>query len=153
MKINLFTNLLFLKLLNFTAANDSEDARDKLFIDDIVKMSGIKVTNNSFVHMAFIATFDPADKTSAFRNKILNNLDEMITSLLRYSGSTPLHLIVITDLQSKDDIQQTMKNSLGKFISQSLIWQKDLKKVPKLCVEFVNLQSLTSKYRHEIGNE
>ena len=152
MKINLFTNLLFLKLLNFFAANDSEDARDKLFIDDIVKMSGIKVTNNSFVHMAFIATFGP-DKTCAFRQKILKNLDEMITSLLRYSGSTPLHLIVITDHQSKDDIQQTMKNSLGKFISQSLIWQKDLKKVPKLCVEFVNLQSLTSKYRHEIGNE
>eukprot|EP00090_Calanus_glacialis_P002986 TRINITY_DN12176_c0_g1_i1.p1 TRINITY_DN12176_c0_g1~~TRINITY_DN12176_c0_g1_i1.p1 ORF type:complete len:327 (-),score=72.77 TRINITY_DN12176_c0_g1_i1:66-1004(-) len=91
------------------------------------------------------------------KTKLLAQFERMIESILLHSTGTPLHLIFITEEESMYVITNVLKEEIGKYLSESLIKvphisidKNSIGKVPKLKVEFVDIESITSKHREEI---
>ena len=116
-------------------------------------MSEIQVTDGRHVHIAMIITNVKNNDTSQLSLKISQNLSRMLISILKFSRGTPLHFIVVTDLNSVNIIKKIVKNTVGKYITQSVFLPQHILHnvyVPKLVFEFVSLSSITDKYRKDI---
>ena len=53
--------------------------------------------------------------------RILDKFETLLTSLLRHSTGTPLHLIVITEERSRQVITNSFFNVIGSFLSHPVI--------------------------------
>jgi hypothetical protein len=142
------------------------DARDASFRDYIVEVKDMHNTRNSFIHIAMIMTNilgKSADvnftKDSYFEGekpKLIVTLQKMLHSLLKHSTGTPLHFIVFSDEKSRSYITRTFKEEIGRYLSETVIRNHfvsiiDLAyKIPKISVEYVNLETLADKYREDI---
>ena len=127
------------------------DVRDDVFFDRLVGLSEVRNTENSYIHIAMIVTIGKSRNTSQLLSKIRRNLSEMMWSIFKSSRSkTPLHFIIITDENTIPIIKEIIKNSLGKFLSEKIVYQYIAGKLPKIQVEFASLLSITDKYRDNI---
>ena len=136
------------------SASSEEDARDVLFRGGLVRLSDILVTDGGQVHIAMIIVASVKHKEQAkLTEKISRNLSKMVTSVLKFSTGTPLHFIVITDRHSLDMITTILKNTVGKYVTESVIRNQHILHavhVPKMVFEFASLSSITEKYRKDI---
>ena len=82
--------------------------------------------------------------------KITKNLNKMFSSLLKFNQRTPLHLIVITDEDTRHLFKRILTQNVGKFLSESIIQLTLNRNFPKIRVEFTKLTSITDKYRSDI---
>ena len=144
------------------------DLRDGVFRPDLVNISDIKMTGDQYIHTGMILT-NVQGKTKHFQNnltvefqmvdkisKIVLQFKRMLHSLFLYSKGTPLHFIFLTDEESLETIKNCFKQEIGKYLSESIIYSlswrnKDtIFKFPKLDVEFVDIDSVTTPNREEI---
>ena len=72
--------------------------------------------------------------------------------ICRHSLGTPLHLIVITDSDSRPAVTATIKRAVGSFLATSVIKNhyRLKQKFPVLAVEYVDIESITNRYRKQI---
>ena len=146
----------------------STDLRDDIFQTELVKISDIKLTGNEYIHVGMILTnvlgitkhfnnnltveFQMRDKKS----KMLTQFEKMLQSIFLYSSGSPLHFIFLTDEESLHTIESSVKQEVGRYLSQSIIYkipvrnQRTIFKFPRLRVEFVDISSVTSEHREEI---
>ena len=119
-----------------------------------MRLSDVQVRDGRHVHIAMIITNVKNNDTSQLSHKISQNLSRMMKSILKFSTGTPLHFIVITDLNSVDIIKKIVKNTVGEFLTESIILPHHIlhrvNVLPKLVFEFVSLVSITDKYRKDI---
>ena len=125
------------------------DVRDNVFNDELIALSDIKHTGNDFIHVALIIT-NVKNKEEILR-RIESNLNKMIKSIFKYSFSTHLHFIIITDENTKGLVKTVFKNNIGLVLSSQIVFITSRRKRPKLKIEFVSLESLTEKYRDKIN--
>ena len=154
---------IFLHILCATAQEDVVDLRNVVFETGLKSASEVKYVERNFVHTAMIMTnvlgkpkkekditveFQMNDK----KTKLLTQFERMIQSILLHSTGTPLHFIFITEEESMHIITKVLKDEIGKYLSELIIKipQYTTWKVPKLKVEFVDIESITSKHREEI---
>ena len=105
--------------------------------------------NRSFIHLAMIITNGKKD-SDQLMIKITKNLNKMFSSLLKFNQRTPLHLIVITDEDTRHLFKRILTKNVGKFLSESIIQLTLNRNFPKIRVEFTKLTSITDKYRSDI---
>ena len=80
------------------------------------------------------------------------NLEAILMSIFNYSNNkTPLHFIIVTDETTIDMIWKTIKNTVGKFLSEQIYYSLGYN-FPRILVEFAKLDSITEKYRREIDD-
>ena len=139
-----------------------EDARNASFRDFIVNVKDVFNRKKSFIHVAMIMTNvfgNSKEKPPASENekpKLLQTLEKMLRSLFKYSTGTPLHFIVFTDEPSRKSITKTLKDEIGRYLSETAILNHYVTKVhraykmPRLMVEYVDLQAMANKYREDI---
>ena len=156
-----FSPLLSL-LLTSSMVRANIDLRASVFHSELLNISQIRVTGDHFIHVGMILT-NVLGKTKHFQNnltvefqmfdkksKMLTQFERMLQSLFLYSRGTPLHFIFITDEESLPTIENTIKQEIGRYLSESVINktpvknQKTIFKFPKLRVEFVDIHSITS---------
>ena len=95
-----------------------------------------------------------SNKTNSHQiaSKMAQNLEAILMSIFKYSGNkTPLHFIIITDETTIVMIQKTMKDTVGKFLSEQVyysLWYN----FPRILVEFARLDSITEKYWRKIDD-
>merc|ERR1712176_698194 len=82
--------------------------------------------------------------------KITKNLNNMFSSLLKFNQRTPLHLIGITDEDTRHLFKRILTQNVGKFLSESIIQLTLNRNFPKIRVEFTKLTSITDKYRSDL---
>ena len=66
-----------------------------------------------------------SNKTNSHQiaSKMAQNLEAILMSIFKYSGNkTPLHFIIITDETTIVMIQKTMKDTVGKFLSEQVYY-------------------------------
>ena len=140
--------ILFSVILVISAENN---IRNDIFSDKLVNLRDIQNTEKTYIHIAMIITIGKSRNISQLITKITRNLKEMMWSIFKSSRSkTPLHLIIITDKNTIPIIKETIKNILGKFLSEKIIHQYLTGTLPKIQVEFASLLSITDKYRDHI---
>ena len=156
---------LILLLLLSSMVRANMDLRDSVFHTELLNISQIRLTGNDYIHIGMILT-NVLGKTKHFQNnltvdfqmrdkksKMLTQFEKMLQSLFLYSSGTPLHFIFITDEESLPTIENTIKQEMGRYLSESLMYKTPLEnrhtifKFPKLKVEFVDINPITS------GNE
>ena len=125
------------------------DVRENVFNDELIALSDIKHTGNDFIHVALIIT-NVKNKEEILR-RIESNLNKMIKSIFKYSFSTHLHFIIITDENTRGLVKTVFKNNIGLVLSSQIVFITGRRKRPKLQIEFVSLESLTEKYRDKIN--
>ena len=154
--------------LSLSIVLTATDLRDGVFRPDLVNISDIKMTGDQYIHTGMILT-NVQGKTKHFQNnltvefqmvdkisKIVLQFKRMLHSLFLYSKGTPLHFIFLTDEESLETIKNCFKQEIGKYLSESIIYSlswrnKDtIFKFPKLDVEFVDIDSVTSPNREDI---
>lgn len=148
-----FPQLVYFLMFSVPCVFCEDDARDVLFKEGLVRVSEIQVTDGRHIHIAMIITNVKENDTSQLSLKISQNLSLMLSSILKFSRGTPLHFIVITDLDSVNIIKKIVKNTVGEYITKSAILRQHILQtvhVPKLVFEFVSLSSITEKYRKDI---
>ena len=148
-----FPELVFFLMFSGTFVSSEEDARDVIFKEGLVRLSEIQVTDDRHVHIAMIITNVKNNDTSQLSFKISQNLSRMMRSILKFSTGTPLHFIVITDIDSVNIIKKIVRNTVGEYITQSALLHQHILHtvhIPRLVFEFVSLSSITEKYRNDI---
>ena len=159
---------LLILLLTSSMVRANIDLRASVFHSELLNISQIQVTGDHFIHVGMILT-NVLGKTKHFQNnltvefqmfdkksKMLTQFEKMLQSLFLYSRGTPLHFIFITDEESLPTIEDCIKQEIGRYLSESLIYKTPLKnqqtmfKFPKLSVEFVDINSITSVHREDI---
>jgi hypothetical protein len=154
---------IFLHILCARAQVDTSDLRNVVIETGLKSASDVKYVGRNFVHTAMIMTNvlgkpkKEKDITVEFKmydkkSKLLAQFERMIQSILLHSTGTPLHFIFITEEESMHIITKVLKDEIGKYLSELIIKipQYTTWKVPKLKVEFVDIESITSKHREEI---
>lgn len=142
------------------------DARDLTFRDYIVDVQDIYHTRNSYVHVAMIITnilgkstdvnFTKESYFEGEKPKLILTLQTMFQTLLKHSTGTPLHFIIFTEEHSRPFITRTIKEEIGRYLSEIVIRNHFVSnihlayKIPKIRVEYVNLESMANKYREDI---
>ena len=138
------------------------DLRSSVFHTDLVNISQIRLTGDNFIHIGLILT-NVLGKTKHFQNnltvefqmfdkksKMLTQFEKMLQSIFLYSRGTPLHFIFITDEESLPTIENSIKQEIGRYLSETIMNKTPIKnqltifKFPKLSVEFVDIHSITS---------
>ena len=75
----------------------------------------------------------------------------MFASLFKFNQRTPLHLIVITDDDTRDLFKKILTQNIGKFLSETIMQHTLNRNFPRIRVEFTKLTSITDKYRSDIN--
>ena len=146
------TLLLFLTILQRSNSSDDKqisDVRDKIFDLDFVTLSDLRHTDRSYIHLAMIITNGKRD-SDQLMTKITKNLQKMFESLFKFNQRTPLHLIVITDDDTRHLFKRILTQKIGKFLSETIIQHTLSRNFPRIRVEFTRLTSITEKYRSDI---
>ena len=155
-------SLLPLVLVLSSMVQANIDLRSSVFHTDLVNISQIRLTGDNFIHIGLILT-NVLGKTKHFQNnltvefqmfdkksKMLTQFEKMLQSIFLYSRGSPLHFIFITDEESLPIIENSFKQEIGRYLSESLINKTPIKNqltifmFPKLSVEFVDIHSITS---------
>ena len=131
--------LLLLLLSSLVRAN--MDLRASVFHTELLNISQIRVTGDHFIHIGMILT-NVLGKTKHFQNnltvefqmfdkksKMLTQFEKMLQSLFLYSSGTPLHFIFITDEESLPTIENSIKQEIGRYLSESLIYKIPIKNI------------------------
>ena len=94
------------------------------FYNVSVPLSSLKTRGDEFVHVLMIATLEE-NNYSQLSLKILAQLSNLIKSVLQHSVGTALHIIIVTDENSKNQIRWTDSASfsfyLDKYFSSSYV--------------------------------
>ena len=160
---------IVISLLIFLAGTQCEnvnDARDAIFRDYIVEVKDVHCTKNSYIHIAMIMTnilgksvdinFTKDSYFEGEKPKLILTLQKMLQSLLQHSTGTPLHFIIFTDEISRSYITRTIREEIGRYLSETMITNHFVSsinrayKIPKMKVEYVNLETMAEKYREDI---
>ena len=154
--------LLLPLLLILSMVRANMDLRAGVFHSELLNVSQIRVTGDHFIHIGMILT-NVLGKTKHFQNnitvefqmfdkksKMLTQFEKMLQSMFLYSTGTPLHFIFITDEESLPTIENSFKQGIGRYLSETIMNKTPIKnqrtifKFPKLRVEFVDIHSITS---------
>ena len=105
-------------------------------------------SNNSFINIGMIMI--NIKKTDDFSIESKWKMGRTFRSILDYSSGSPLHLIVVTDVQSILSAARFLSNMLGKYLSFSIIktmtWRRK-KEFPKVEVSYVNIDDIIDEDR------
>ena len=74
------------------------------FYNVSVPLSSLRTRGDEFVHVLMIATLEE-NNYSQLSLKILAQLSNLIKSVLQHSVGTALHIIIVTDENSKNQIR------------------------------------------------
>ena len=166
----LFTYYYFIvNILVYVKSNDYlVDVRDIVFETiELKSAQHVKYVGRNYIHTAMIMTnvlgkpkkekdINVDFQMYGNKTKLLDQFERMIQSLLEESTGTSLHFIYITDEESMPVITKVIKDKLGQYLSEAVIkiphvnHKYSIGKVPKMKVEFVDIESITSKHREEI---
>lgn len=145
--------LIFLTFLQRSNSSDDKqqigDVRETIFDMDFVTLSGLRHSDRSYIHLAMIIT-NGKRESDQLMTKITKNLQKMFASLLKFNQRTPLHLIVITDDETRFLFKNILMQNIGKFISETVMQHTLNRNFPRIRVEFTKLTSITDKYRNDI---
>lgn len=130
------------------------DCRSVIFENDLVPLSELKTLGDEFIHVLMIATLEE-NNSSSLSLKILDQLSQLFKSIITNSLGTPLHVIIVSDVNSIRQIRLSIENVIGKHLSELLImnyYRKDYE-FPKLRIEFASLKDLLVKNRDRVDME
>jgi len=108
-----------------------------------------------FVNLNFTLS---KDSVQINQQRFVIYLRRMVYSLFSESTGTPLHLLFLTDDQSKDILMKTLDQQIGRVITRKLLTgyvdeseaQKRWK-LPKMKVDLFSLDFFIKNYKDEIG--
>ena len=161
--------LLFLLQLSIVSAEDRDaDLRNIVFETGLKPPADLIHVDETFVHIAMILTniagkpkkekdiLIEFHKTEGISSMLIK-FKKMMKSIFLHSSGTPVHCIFITDEESIHVIEEVMKREIGKYLSESIIQNPQIRyknavvdKFPRLRVEFVDMKSITSKHKTQI---
>merc|ERR1712107_32263 len=149
--------LLSVILLEFSLSDSntqkSDDLRYKHIRSELIAGSELNIVGAEYIHLVIIITNVGVGDLVLGILLVFRNL---LSSLLFSSKGTPIHLILITDDQSKSKVETAIAHSIGKYLSETVIkWeltevQERAFIVPTIYTEFVNINSITQPNREAI---
>ena len=88
------------------------DAYEDVLSSNLVAADKLQHTGSDFIHTALIITNvqeksqDLLPGAKSRKSKIFSFLSDLLESILMFSTGTPLHLVILTDLQSLEQINR-----------------------------------------------
>lgn len=67
-----------------------------------------------------------------------------LISLLTFSSGTPLHFVVITDKNSLENVDKTLKGIIKQYVTEGILltkWRR-IKSVPKIKYSYVDCENI-----------
>jgi len=135
---------------------EENDARRQLIRSELISAGEAKAPSDGYVSLGIIVC---NVTVKGLVKGIMRLFGRLIRSLFTYSKGTSLHIIVITDKKSFSIVHSVVAHTIGKFLSETFVkldhglhlpkWAH-LSIFPKVWVEFVDLESITEKYRETI---
>jgi len=133
--------------------NRDGDIRYKFIHGGLVGAGDLKVTGPEYVHLAMIVA--NVGKGDLVVN-IIKVLHDLLHTLFFSSRGHPVHLIFLTDEQSWREVEKTVVHSIGKYISESILyWEVETVQTlsmtfPRIQIEFVDINSIVDANRESI---
>ena len=146
----------------------------------LVPLSDLKTLGDEFIHVLMIATLEE-NVYSSMSLKILDQLSKLFKSIIQNSLGSSLHIIIVSDENSKMHIRywiiifiqlsipvafrhlldiylfcrESIENVIGKYLSELLImnYYREDYAFPKIKIEFASLKSLLDKNRDRVDTE
>ena len=106
------TYLIIAMMILDVSAKLVPDAYERVLSHELVAPDQLKHTSNGYVHTAMIITnveAKPQDLlpgAKSRKSKLFSFLSDLLESILMFSTGTPLHLVILTDLQSLEQINR-----------------------------------------------
>lgn len=124
-------------------------------IRNLIDPEDVQFTDNLWIHLGIVlADVGPVKHPEQY---FVHRLEPVIKSALSFSGKRPIHLVYISDEDSLEVIANQTEKTLAKVLRERILlsseaWKVPDHHIPTFRVEFVNIKSITEKYRTQIDH-
>merc|ERR1712226_1179782 len=74
----------------------------------------------------------------------------MLQSLLKHSRGTRIHFIAFTDEESRPHVTAVFRQEMGRYLTESVLFDRQVVAFPMIRLERVNLVSMVERHREEV---
>jgi len=121
---------------------------DNVIHDFLVDSTEVHLVKKDFVHVGIILS--GIRGTSTHKRPIIVKLEEMLQSLLKHSRGTRIHFIAFTDEESRPHVTGVFRQEMGRYLTESVLFDRQVVAFPKIRLECVDLVSMVERHREEV---